>query len=72
MTSERWQYVKEVCACVSALDAAGRCAFLERGCADDAELRAQVVSLLQAHGTAGQASAPILPRSCSRIRASRA
>ena len=52
MTPERWQRVKEVFAGVSELDAAARRSFLERACADDGELHAEVVSLLEAHGTA--------------------
>jgi eukaryotic-like serine/threonine-protein kinase len=52
MTPERWQRVKEVFAGVSELDPAGRRSFLEHACADDGELRAEVVSLLEAHGTA--------------------
>ncbi len=52
MTPERWQRVKEVFAWVSELDAASRGSFLERACANDGELRAEVVSLLEAHGTA--------------------
>jgi eukaryotic-like serine/threonine-protein kinase len=52
MTPERWQRVKEVFAEVSELEPAGRGEFLEDVCANDGELRAEVVSLLEAHGTA--------------------
>ena len=52
MTPGRWQRVKEVFAGVSELEPAARNAFLEDACATDEELRAEVMSLLEAHGTA--------------------
>lgn len=49
MTPERWQRVKELFAATSALDAAAAAEFLAAACADDADLRAEVESLLGAH-----------------------
>ena len=54
MKAEQWHRVKEVCA--EALDqpAAERAAFLDRACVDEPLVRAEVESLLTAHGQAGE------------------
>ncbi|HYL70868.1 MAG TPA: protein kinase, partial [Candidatus Dormibacteraeota bacterium] len=51
MTPERWQRVKDVFAGAGALESAARERYLDDCCAEDAELRAEVVSLLAAHHT---------------------
>lgn len=51
MTPERWHRVKEVFSQASQLDTSSRRAYLEQACADDAELRSEVASLLSAHST---------------------
>jgi tetratricopeptide (TPR) repeat protein len=50
MTPQRWQRVKELFSAASELDAAAATAYLDTTCSDDAELRAEVESLLDAHG----------------------
>jgi hypothetical protein len=52
MTPDRWQRVKDVFSAASALDEPQRAAYLDKACADDAELRAEVASLLDAHNHA--------------------
>src|SRR5688572_17033572 len=49
MTPERWQRVKEVFSAASALDEPERARYLDEACRDDAELRAEVASLLGVH-----------------------
>ncbi|HYL70768.1 MAG TPA: hypothetical protein VEY89_05655, partial [Candidatus Dormibacteraeota bacterium] len=51
MTPERWQRVKDVFSQASQLDGRSLEQYLEEACADDAELRSEVASLLSAHGT---------------------
>ncbi len=51
MTPGRWQRVKEVFAAASERDAQDVASFLDDACAGDAELRAEVESLLAAHRT---------------------
>ena len=52
MTPDRWQRVKDVFSAASALDEPQRARYLDEACADDAELRAEVASLLDAHNHA--------------------
>jgi hypothetical protein len=52
MTPDRWQRVKDVFSAASALDEPQRAPYLDEACADDAELRAEVASLLDAHNHA--------------------
>src|SRR6185503_11988084 len=49
MTPERWQRVKEVFSAASALAEPERMRYLDEACGDDAELRAEVTSLLGVH-----------------------
>jgi eukaryotic-like serine/threonine-protein kinase len=49
MTPERWQQVKEVFSAASALAADEQRAYLDEACGNDAELRSEVDSLLDAH-----------------------
>ena len=51
MTPERWQRVKDVFAQAIALEAGARQVYLEQACGNDADLRAEVASLLSAHVT---------------------
>ncbi|HET7755679.1 MAG TPA: protein kinase [Steroidobacteraceae bacterium] len=57
MTPERWSRLKELFSTASELDAAQRAAYLEEAC-EDAELRAELASLLQAQ----QASRIVIDR----------
>ena len=52
MTPDRWQRVKDVFSAASALDEPQRDGYLDEACAGDAELRAEVASLLDAHNHA--------------------
>ena len=52
MTPERWQRVKEIFSAASVLGEPERTSYLDEACADDAELRTEVASLLDAHGQA--------------------
>ena len=52
-TRERWSRVKEVFAAALEQEAARRASYVEQACAGDAELRTEVISLLEAHDTAG-------------------
>ena len=54
MTPERWHHVTAVFHDALACDPAARAALLERACADDVEVRAEVDRLLAAHQRAGQ------------------
>ena len=49
MTPDRWQLVKDVFSAACELDASERNRYLDETCAGDAALRAEVVSLLDAH-----------------------
>ena len=49
MTPERWQRVKEVFSAASALSESERARYLDEACGSDADLRAEVVSLLGVH-----------------------
>ena len=49
MTPDRWQRVKDVFSAACELDASERNRYLDETCAGDAALRAEVVSLLDAH-----------------------
>jgi tRNA A-37 threonylcarbamoyl transferase component Bud32 len=51
MTPERWQQVKEVFSAASVLAAEEQRAYLEQACGNDAELRSEVDSLLDAHSS---------------------
>jgi eukaryotic-like serine/threonine-protein kinase len=53
MNPERWQQVREILALAIALPADERQAYLDQACLDDAELRAEVESLLSSHEQAG-------------------
>ena len=53
MTPERWIRVKEVFAAALEQEAARRASYVEEACVGDDELRTEVVSLLEAHETAG-------------------
>ena len=53
MGNDRWQRVKEVFATALEQDRARRNAFLDQACAEDAALRAEVDSLLEAHEGSG-------------------
>ena len=53
MTPERWLRVKAIFSTASELDATRVNAWLDEACAEDAELRAEVESLLGAHASAG-------------------
>jgi tetratricopeptide (TPR) repeat protein/tRNA A-37 threonylcarbamoyl transferase component Bud32 len=53
MTPERWSRVKEVFAAALEQEAARRASFVEEACVGDSELRTEVISLLEAHDTAG-------------------
>ncbi len=55
MTEEqRWRTAKEIFSGACELPAAGRAAYLEKACAGEAALRAEVESLLAAHTAAGE------------------
>jgi eukaryotic-like serine/threonine-protein kinase len=49
MQPERWKRIKDIFHSALECDASTRQAFLEHACAHDAELRAEVDSLLAAH-----------------------
>jgi serine/threonine protein kinase/tetratricopeptide (TPR) repeat protein len=53
MHPERWNRVKEIFAAALEREVALRAAYVEQACVGDDELRTEVVSLLQAHETAG-------------------
>jgi eukaryotic-like serine/threonine-protein kinase len=53
MTPERWIRVKEVFAAALEQEAAHRASYVEQACSGDDELRTEVISLLEAHDTAG-------------------
>lgn len=53
MDVDRWQAVKQIFEAAQERDAAARDAFLDKACAGDAALRAEVQSLLQAHEAEG-------------------
>ena len=46
MKAERWQRISQLCHAALSRDGAERSAFLRDACADDAELRSEVESLL--------------------------
>ena len=52
MTPERWNRVKEIFASALERDPSQRATYVEQACADDATLRVEVISLLEAHDTA--------------------
>jgi len=52
MTPERWNRVKEIFAGALERDPSQRTTYVDEACASDAELRGEVISLLQAHDTA--------------------
>jgi eukaryotic-like serine/threonine-protein kinase len=53
MTPERWGRVKEIFAGALERDPSQRTTYVDQACAADAELRGEVISLLEAHETAG-------------------
>ena len=53
MTPERWQRVKEIFAAAIEREAAHRASYVEQACGGDDELRTEVISLIEAHETAG-------------------
>ena len=53
MNPERWNRVKEIFAAALEREAVLRAAYIEQACAGDDELRTEVVSLIEAHETAG-------------------
>ena len=53
MKTERWQHVREILDHAIALSADGRLEYLDKTCAGDAELRAEVESLVRSHEQAG-------------------
>jgi serine/threonine protein kinase len=53
MNPERWNRVKEIFAAALEREAVLRAAYIEHACAGDDELRTEVVSLVEAHETAG-------------------
>jgi eukaryotic-like serine/threonine-protein kinase len=53
MTPERWGRVKEIFAAALEQEPAHRASYVEQACAGDDELRTEVISLLEAHDTAG-------------------
>jgi tRNA A-37 threonylcarbamoyl transferase component Bud32/tetratricopeptide (TPR) repeat protein len=53
MTPERWGRVKEIFAGALERDPAERTTYVDQACASDAALRSEVISLLEAHETAG-------------------
>lgn len=64
MTPERWQKITDVFHASLEGDAAGRDPFLDRACAGDRELRAEVEAMLKAHEGASNAMA-VLDQSCA-------
>jgi len=55
MTPERWERIKQTLEHAISLDMTARAAYLASACADDADLRAEVESLLDSHDAAGDA-----------------
>jgi len=55
MTPERWERIKQTLERAISLDMTARAAYLASACADDADLRAEVESLLDSHDAAGDA-----------------
>jgi len=55
MRSARWQQVREILDATIALPEAQRSAYLDQSCGNDAELRAEIASLLDSHEAAGTA-----------------
>jgi eukaryotic-like serine/threonine-protein kinase len=53
MTPERWSRIKEIFAAALERDPSERTTYVEAACASDPELRVEVISLLEAHETAG-------------------
>src|SRR5262245_3712213 len=53
MTPERWQQITNVFHAALERDASSRGSFLDKACADDGELRAEVDAMLEAHRDAG-------------------
>lgn len=53
MTPERWSRIKDIFAAALDREPTQRASYVEEACGDDAELRAEVSSLLEAHDTAG-------------------
>ena len=53
MTPERWGRVKEIFAAALERDPSERTTYVDQACAADTELRGEVISLLEAHETAG-------------------
>lgn len=53
MTPERWRQIEAVFENALEVSSGERLAFVEQTCADDAELRLEVESLLDAHGKVG-------------------
>ena len=53
MTPERWSRIKDIFATALEREPTQRASYVEEACGDDAELRAEVSSLLEAHDTAG-------------------
>ena len=53
MTPERWNRIKEIFASALERDPSERGTYVEQACADDNTLRVEVISLLEAHDTAG-------------------
>ncbi len=53
MTPERWNRIKEIFAAALERDPSERGTYVEQACASDDTLRVEVISLLEAHDTAG-------------------
>src|SRR5512134_3875252 len=59
LTAEQWHRVEELLVAAAALPVEERRAFLDRECADEPVLRAELESLLAAHDRAGVLDEPI-------------
>src|SRR4030095_6647172 len=70
MTPERWQQIDQLYQAALDLDPADRSKFICSACADDAELRREVVSLLKAHEQAGGFIAEPALHSAAKLLAS--
>src|SRR5262245_66453150 len=72
MTPERWRQITDVFNGALACDADARGAYLDRACAADGDLRAQVDSLLKIHVNAGTLGQPMDGEADTSTRASTA
>jgi serine/threonine protein kinase/tetratricopeptide (TPR) repeat protein len=67
-TRDSWDRIKEIVGTALDLEPARRAAYLEEACARDEALRAEVESLIEAHGQAQALSQPALSDSAARQR----